>query len=219
MPNSLVQVAFHDAQVVCVMHDGKPFVALRPLCDALEIDWATQRRAIKNDPVLASTVGDLPTVGADGKARSMLCLPLDYLHGWLFKIDAGRYQPGDPRRDRIIAYQRECYRVLAEYFLGGGARMDEQVRSKLALDASLLRYWMKNHGYYDADGARQLVDYAFDPRAAFDSASLNPPDIRNNPWEQVPPPSPLLTAGAVAMRRNRLADAKSLPLLGNGRRF
>ena len=117
MPNTLVQVAFHDAQVVCVMHDGKPFVALRPLCDALEIAWEAQFRAIKKDPVLASTVDDLSTVGADGKSRSMLCLPLDYLNGWLFKIDAGRYKPGDPRRDRIIAYQRECYRVLRDRFM------------------------------------------------------------------------------------------------------
>ena len=96
MPNSLVQVAFHDAQVVCVMHDGKPFVALRPLCDALEIAWEAQFRAIKKDPVLTSVVDELSTTGADGKRYSMLCLPLDYLNGWLFKIDAGRYSRAIP---------------------------------------------------------------------------------------------------------------------------
>lgn len=117
MPNSLIQVPFQGAAVACVLVDGVPYVALRPLCDALEIDWATQRRAIKNDPVLASVVGDLPTTGADGKQYRMLCLPLDYLNGWLFKIDAGRYKPGDPRRERIVAYQRECYRVLRDRFM------------------------------------------------------------------------------------------------------
>ena len=117
MPTDLIQVPFQGAAVACALVDGVPYVAMRPLCDALEVTWPRQRRAIKNDPVLASTVAEMATVGADGKTRSMLCLPLDYLNGWLFRLDAGRYKPGDPRRDRIIAYQRECYRVLRDRFM------------------------------------------------------------------------------------------------------
>ena len=50
----------------------------------------------------------------------MVCLPLDYLNGWLFKINANRYK-GD-RRALIIKYQKECYRVLARHFLGAAAQ-------------------------------------------------------------------------------------------------
>lgn len=57
----------------------------------------------------------MQTVAADGKERVMLCLPLDYLNGWLFKIDARRYK--GERQALIIRYQKECYRVLAEHFL------------------------------------------------------------------------------------------------------
>lgn len=117
MPNSLIQVPFQGAAVACVLVDGVPYVAMRPLCDAMEIAWTHQLQAIKKDPVLSSVVTEMVTTGADGKQYRMLCLPLDYLNGWLFKIDAGRYKPGDPRRDRIIAYQRECYRVLRDRFM------------------------------------------------------------------------------------------------------
>jgi hypothetical protein len=45
----------------------------------------------------------------------MLCLPLDYLNGWLFGVNANRVK--DAVRDKLIRYQMECYRVLAREFV------------------------------------------------------------------------------------------------------
>ncbi len=45
----------------------------------------------------------------------MQCLPLDYLNGWLFGVNANRVKEGI--RDNLVRYQRECYRVLADAFL------------------------------------------------------------------------------------------------------
>jgi hypothetical protein len=44
----------------------------------------------------------------------MLSLPLDYLNGWLFGINVNRVKA--EIRERLIPYQKECYRVLAEAF-------------------------------------------------------------------------------------------------------
>lgn len=107
-------VRFAGAELAAVRDGDRFFVAMRPIIDALGLDWPRQQQSIKDDPVLSSTVGVLPTVGADGKSREMLCLPLDYLNGWLFKINANRYK--GERRELIIRYQKECYRVLAEHF-------------------------------------------------------------------------------------------------------
>lgn len=108
---------FDKAELQVVQEQpGKILVAMRPIVDALGLDWGCQYRNISEDPVLKSTVVIMTTVGADGKDREMLCLPLDYLNGWLFKINANRYR-GDARRETIIRYQRECYRVLADHFL------------------------------------------------------------------------------------------------------
>ena len=52
----------------------------------------------------------------------MLCLPLDYISGFLFGINADRVKP--EVRDRLIQYQRECYRVLAEAFTEGRLTAD-----------------------------------------------------------------------------------------------
>ena len=50
----------------------------------------------------------------------MLCIPLDFLNGWLFGVNASRVK--ESIRERLITYQRECYRVLADAFLGPEAR-------------------------------------------------------------------------------------------------
>jgi hypothetical protein len=43
-------------------------------------------------------------------------LRLDRLHGWLFTIDSPRVC--EEIRERVQAYQRECYEVLYEHFCG-----------------------------------------------------------------------------------------------------
>lgn len=84
------QVAFCHTAIEAFVKDGKPFIAVKPICEALGLDWSKQLRSLKSDPVLSSTMDVSSIVGADGKTREMVCLPLDYLNGWLFKIDARR---------------------------------------------------------------------------------------------------------------------------------
>jgi hypothetical protein len=46
-----------------------------------------------------------------------LCIPLDYLSGFLFGINADRVKP--EYREDVIRYQRECYKVLSEALTEG----------------------------------------------------------------------------------------------------
>lgn len=116
---TLAAVEFHGATLVTTLVDGVPSVALRPVCEAIGLDWAAQYQRIGRDPVLSSTVVVTTTVAEDGKRREMTCLPLKHLNGWLFGVDANRVAP--EVRDRLIEYQRECYDVLADYWQKGSA--------------------------------------------------------------------------------------------------
>ena len=112
---ALCTVDFHGTPLVAIAVDGKPFVAVRPICDALTIDFDSQRHRIARHPVLSASTVITTGVAADGKRREVLCLPLDKLNGWLFGISAARVR--DPaRRERLIDYQRECFDVLAAHF-------------------------------------------------------------------------------------------------------
>jgi hypothetical protein len=119
-------VTFYDDQLIAVrLEDGSIQVPLRHLCELLGIDWSAQRQRVNRDPVLSRKVGFVvvtPTNPSTGGNPNMLCMPLEYLNGWLFGISANRVKP--VLRDRIIRYQEECYRVLAEAFQEGRLTAD-----------------------------------------------------------------------------------------------
>src|SRR5258708_685691 len=63
-----------------------------------------------------------------------LCLPVEYLNGWLFGINASRVK--SELREKIIRYQRDCYRVLWEAFSAQplSAQDLEQTQGTMALE-------------------------------------------------------------------------------------
>ena len=108
--------------LVNVAQQEQVFVPIRPICDFLGIAWTAQRQRINRDPVLSQiatiVIVTITTAGATAtQRREMICLPLDYLNGFLFGINANRVKA--EVRDNLIRYQRECYRVLAEAFREG----------------------------------------------------------------------------------------------------
>jgi hypothetical protein len=63
----------------------------------------------------------------------MLCLPLDYISGFLFGVNANRVK--QELRDRVILYQKNCYKVLAEAFTEGRLTADPSFDELLAGDS------------------------------------------------------------------------------------
>ncbi len=117
--NEIVKVPFYGNEILVIEKDGKQFVAMKPIVEALGLTWRDQQKIIANDPVLNSTRCVTHLVAEDGKQREMICLPLEYLNGWLFKVPASRYK--GKRRNAIVRYQKECYQALYNYFHKGAA--------------------------------------------------------------------------------------------------
>ncbi|WP_172424287.1 phage antirepressor N-terminal domain-containing protein [Vandammella animalimorsus] len=113
MANALTTVDFHGQALLVTLIDGQPAVALRPVCDAIGLDWQAQLQRIKRNPVLAEGVC-ITTTPSQGGPQQTTCLPLNMLNGWLFGISASRVKP--ELRERLIQYQRECFDVLARHF-------------------------------------------------------------------------------------------------------
>lgn len=114
MKTELIQ--FHGHDVVTIHEPDGIYVALKPIVDAMGLSWQGQLERIKRDLVLSSTIRVTRMVAEDEKAREMVCLPLDMLNGWLFGVDARRVKP--ELQETVVAYQRECYRVLDAHFRG-----------------------------------------------------------------------------------------------------
>ena len=122
MSNTSLQrgtVDFHGhALTVITGPEGEHLVAMKPICEAIGLQWEAQLKRIKRHPVLSQGMSIMDTPSAGGYQETT-CLPLDYLNGWLFGVDASRVRP--EISERLVQYQRECFAALAAYWQQGEA--------------------------------------------------------------------------------------------------
>jgi len=107
-------VSFRDTSILCLTAGDAVFVAMRPVVEGMGLAWQTQHRkltALAERFCITFMVTQLPD---DDQAREYLCIPLERLFGWLMTIHPTRVKPA--LRDKVIAYQRECDRVLFHHF-------------------------------------------------------------------------------------------------------
>ncbi|MBQ7626702.1 MAG: hypothetical protein IJS87_06595, partial [Rhodocyclaceae bacterium] len=114
-------VDFHGTQLTVTVINSVPHVAIKPICDALGVNWSGQYLRIQRTPILSESICVMQMqLPGDTQQREVLLLALDKLNGWLFGISTARIR--DPeRRARLLQYQRECFDVLAAHF-GASAR-------------------------------------------------------------------------------------------------
>ena len=110
-------IAKVNNQSILIIEDlsKEKLVPIRPICDALGVDFEGQRQRISRDEILSSTAFMTKAVGADGKDREMVCLPMKFVFGWLFTIDTSRVN--EEAREAVITYKLKCYDVLYNYFV------------------------------------------------------------------------------------------------------
>lgn len=137
-------IIFYDDQLTAVLVDvdGRQvvYVPLRSICDYLGVDWSGQRQRILRDAVLSDVVSGVvitptPLDNRYANPQEMLCIPLDYLNGFLFGINANRVKV--EIRERLIRYQKECYRVLADAFLETSVADDDWMTTNPETRAAL----------------------------------------------------------------------------------
>ncbi len=87
MNTQLQTIQFYNRTLTTFEQNNIHYVAMKPICENIGLAWNAQFERIRRDDVLSSTVVMITIVAEDGKKREMLCLPIQYLNGWLFGID------------------------------------------------------------------------------------------------------------------------------------
>lgn len=82
-------VSFYDYELTVAERDGFSFVAMRPLVDAMGLNWAGQFKRLQRDPAFNNSVVVMTTGTNDGP-RDTLFLKLELLPGWLATISTNR---------------------------------------------------------------------------------------------------------------------------------
>ena len=144
VPVEQKQVLFYQDEITAVLvgkgQQKQVYIPIRPICDFLGLSWTGQRERIERDAVLSGEVRGVRvtrTPGAGGGTQTMTCLPLDYLSGFLFGVNVNRVK--ENVRERLVRYQRECYRVLAEAFRDGRLTTDPTFDELLQSDSDTVQ--------------------------------------------------------------------------------
>lgn len=123
--SNLVRVPFHGDELDAVRDERGAWVSIRRVCEVLGVSHEPQFAKLKRKAWATMTM--IVTVAEDGKNREIACVHLDSLPMWLATIEPSKVKPAV--RDKLADYQRECAKVLRDYFFGaqGPTSLDAQM--------------------------------------------------------------------------------------------
>ena len=101
---------FDGKKISVLLKNGEWWVAIKPICEALGVNYKKQHEGILSDEILSQLSTQQGMVGADGRLRNMTCLPEKFIYGWLFSIRSDA--------SALKEYKLKCYEVLYDYFYG-----------------------------------------------------------------------------------------------------
>jgi hypothetical protein len=101
---------FNGKTLVFLAVDGQYWIALKPICEVLGVDFSRQLRTLKEDPIFCQLWSLQTIVAADEKSRQMASLPEKWIYGWIFQLQS--------KSPELLQYKKLCYEVLNDYFHG-----------------------------------------------------------------------------------------------------
>lgn len=131
-----INVPFYGNSLFVVDHNGEAYTPMKPIVEGMGLDWKSQFNKLKsrfNTCVVEITM-QLP---GDKQRRSVVCMALRKLAGWLHTISPNKVRP--EIRENVIRYQEECDDVLYEYWTKGEVKKDSKQRKSTATQLIPLR--------------------------------------------------------------------------------
>lgn len=165
VPVEQKEVEFYEDTIMAVrLAKEGIYIPIKPICDLLGVDWGGQYRRIQRDSVLSEEVRRIDVTSTRRGTQPMICLPLDFISGFLFGLNPDRVKP--ELRDRIIRYQRECYKVLSEAFQEGRLTADPTFDELLESDTPAVQAYRMITAMMQLARQQVLLEARLDSQAA-----------------------------------------------------
>lgn len=123
---------FNGKNIVFLNVDGKYWIAMKPICEALNIDMNRSYQNAKNDPILGPELAiQQVQVSKNGKKqlRNVTCIPEEFIYGWIFSLRSDS--------EELVEYKRTCYKLLYNYFHGTITNRKELLLERKEIDAKI----------------------------------------------------------------------------------
>jgi hypothetical protein len=110
MENIFKTLNFNGKNISILNAEGTWFVAVKPICDALGVNYDRQYQNLKKDDILGGVYAKQHIHDSSGRLQEMVCLPEMFVYGWLFSIRS--------ESEELQKYRRKCYEILYNHFHG-----------------------------------------------------------------------------------------------------
>lgn len=113
---------FNGTNINFIAKDGQYWVAVKPICEALGVDYIRQFKNLKEDEILAGALSIQTMHDSTNRLQEMTCLPERYVYGWIFSINS--------QSEQLKQYKKECYDVLYNHFHGASIERIQLLKMK-----------------------------------------------------------------------------------------
>ena len=123
---------FNNNKIVFLSVDGNYWIALKPICKALNIEYTRSFKNAKSDPILGSELAVQPMqVSKNGKTqvRNVTCIPEQFVYGWIFSLRSDS--------EELTEYKRTCYNLLYNHFHGTITNRKELLIERNMIDTEI----------------------------------------------------------------------------------
>ena len=103
---------FNDNEIPFIDYNNQYYIAVKPVCEALGVDYGGQYKSLKRNSFLKEELQliSIKRYGVSGtQRRPMICIPQKYVYGWLFSIRGQSIE--------FQSYKQQLYHMFYEYFL------------------------------------------------------------------------------------------------------
>lgn len=126
----LIAVPFDGGPLPATLVNGEPHVVLRPVVEALGLDWKSQHAKLSADEAARMVLVTTQLPG-DRQSREVTAVDLETFTLWLAGLQPGRV--AERARPGVVAYRRSAGRALREHFFGKARQLAPSPRELAAL--------------------------------------------------------------------------------------
>lgn len=110
--------------------NGTNWIAIKPICEVLGVNYNRQFQNLKEDEILLSefAIQQMQLPGTSQR-RSFVCLPEKFIYGWLFSIKS--------ESQELKEYKKKCYEVLFNHFNGLITKRRQFMQERVDIDSRI----------------------------------------------------------------------------------
>jgi hypothetical protein len=115
----------NNVSIMLMSENNLKWVPIKPICEALGIDYPTQYSKLKSHEFFSKHVILSYSKSRDGKNYKMTCLPYEYIYGWLLTINPRNVH--ERAKEKTTENRIKVHQILFDLFYHQSEFLEEKI--------------------------------------------------------------------------------------------